>query len=362
MKIAQILDRRRNNLDLFRLIAACMVIYGHSYALAPPPHADQDFVARILPFDYAGSLAVKFFFFLSGLLVSNSLLQNRDVVGFCVSRTMRIIPAFIVVLIFAAFAVGPIFTTSTLESYFSSSAPYSYVWESAMMNIQYKLPGVFEDNTYKSAVNGSLWTIPKEVFGYLALGAVFLLGVFRSKMIATLVCIVILIDPLVGNKLLFTWVSDKETILLAPCFAFGVLLAVWREQLEVNASVAAGLFLLCVLFWNSSFNFYFVYAFVFVSVVWLSSWPLLLRMRPPIDISYGTYLYGFIVQQVLSSLFPNRGMGFHQIVPIVLSCFLGIGSWYLVERRALAFGHRFVRRRGDGQPVANIGIGPLERS
>ena len=40
MKLSELLRKENNNLDIFRLLAACMVIYGHAYAIAPPggPH------------------------------------------------------------------------------------------------------------------------------------------------------------------------------------------------------------------------------------------------------------------------------------------------------------------------------------
>ncbi len=78
MTLHDVLRRENNNLDLFRLIAAYLVIIGHAYALAPQA-GQQDPILRLLGFDYSGSMAVKLFFFLSGLVVVNSLLDKRDV-------------------------------------------------------------------------------------------------------------------------------------------------------------------------------------------------------------------------------------------------------------------------------------------
>lgn len=35
MKLSELLKKENNNLDVFRLLAACMVIYGRAYAIAP---------------------------------------------------------------------------------------------------------------------------------------------------------------------------------------------------------------------------------------------------------------------------------------------------------------------------------------
>ncbi len=75
MTLSQCLTRRNNNFDLLRLIAACAVIVGHAHALVPND-ASPDAVLSLLGFDYSGSLAVKFFFFLSGLVVTNSLIEK----------------------------------------------------------------------------------------------------------------------------------------------------------------------------------------------------------------------------------------------------------------------------------------------
>ena len=58
---ATALARGNNNFDLLRLLAALLVIVGHARALTLVPQNSSDFVMGLLHFDYAGSLAVKFF-------------------------------------------------------------------------------------------------------------------------------------------------------------------------------------------------------------------------------------------------------------------------------------------------------------
>ena len=88
LSVAQALDRRCNNFDLFRLIAALTVIYGHSFALAPSPGFDDSLFK--LTGHHSAAMAVKFFFFLSGLLVTDSLLTRKSVLQFFVARFFRI--------------------------------------------------------------------------------------------------------------------------------------------------------------------------------------------------------------------------------------------------------------------------------
>ena len=95
MKLAQCLERNHNNYDLLRLIFAALVIVGHAYALVSPPPIKGDFVIALVGFDYAGSVAVKFFFFLSGLMVTNSLVNQTQLTKFISARLFRIFPGLI---------------------------------------------------------------------------------------------------------------------------------------------------------------------------------------------------------------------------------------------------------------------------
>src|SRR5262249_47544177 len=47
--------------------------------------------------------------------------------------------------------------------------------------MQFKLPGVFENNTFKGTVNGSLWTIPFEIGCYLMMSLAIIFGLVKSK-------------------------------------------------------------------------------------------------------------------------------------------------------------------------------------
>jgi len=230
MLLNDVLRKENNNLDIFRLIAALMVIYGHAYALLPTPGVD-DPLAAVLVHDYSGSLAVKIFFFFSGLVVTNSLIEKRSFLKFIISRIFRIWPALILVLATSSLMLGPLLTSIPLHTYFANETVYSYIYRGIYLDIQFYLPGVFDSNA-RHVINGSLWTIPCEVFAYLVLAASYITKLLNSRIAASLFFVIVLIDPLIGNKILFTWLSDNhELTLLAPCFAFGSLLAIWKEKM-----------------------------------------------------------------------------------------------------------------------------------
>ena len=114
MTVSEILKRENNNIDLVRLFAALLVAWVHSAALF-----GSEILGPPIPVHMgAGGLGVAIFFFLSGLLVANSLLSRKKPVAFVWARFMRIYPAFFVMLLVAVFVIGPAFTTLSTGEYF----------------------------------------------------------------------------------------------------------------------------------------------------------------------------------------------------------------------------------------------------
>jgi len=58
-----------------------------------------------------------------------------------------------------------------LAAYFGNPDSWSY-FQNIALYIHYQLPGVLETNPYPGVVNGSLWSLPAEIFMYLIVPAV----------------------------------------------------------------------------------------------------------------------------------------------------------------------------------------------
>lgn len=353
MILATLLRRDRNNLDLFRLIAACMVIVAHAYPLSGV--AQGDWVLKLLEHDNAGSLAVKLFFFLSGAVVTTSLLTKGDPLRFILARIFRIWPAMAAAILLCALVLGPLASTLPLLEYSSDPLSYRYVFQNLTLSTTYPLPGVFEQNAYPAVVNGSLWTIPFEVAAYAILLGTFLLGLFRWKLIPLLVFPLFLIDPLLDTPLLFTWLPDNHHVtMLAPCFAFGALLATYRDKIAINVPLIIGAWVLYVLGRSTTVDFYFFYFALFLTVLYLSALPIAVRAKPPVDISFGVYLWAFPVQQLIANHYLDQGIHFNQIAALLICLPLGLLSWKLVEAPGIALGIRLAARLPAGGAQAPL--------
>mgnify|MGYP002776404545 CR=1 FL=1 len=88
----------------------------------------------------------------------------------------HIFPALAVLVMATVFCFGPVLTTLPITDYFASSDTWGYLSTAALL-VRRGLPGVFVDNPYPQAVNGSLWTLPVEFLCYVS---VALIGSFRG--------------------------------------------------------------------------------------------------------------------------------------------------------------------------------------
>src|SRR5262249_52667866 len=168
-------ERRDNNFNLFRMLAATAVLISHAYALSLGSATAEPFVTTL---DISmGGLAVMSFFAISGFFISQSFDRKRSLMDFCVARILRIYPGLLLVLLLTVFVLGPALTTSSITKYFSDPGTFTYVPRNLSLKfLQYDLPGVFQNNPYSSAINGSLWTLFYEVACYGLVAVVGILG------------------------------------------------------------------------------------------------------------------------------------------------------------------------------------------
>jgi len=74
------------------------------------------------------------------------------------------------------------FATLPLAAYLRDGQTWRFLIHNAMLwRIEYDLPGVFADNAYGGAVNGSLWTLPVELRAYLYLTVLGVPGLLRLR-------------------------------------------------------------------------------------------------------------------------------------------------------------------------------------
>ena len=362
--LGQALASGDDNFFLLRFIAATMVIFGHSYVLSGIPGAG-DFVARRLgPNIYTGTVAVDLFFVISGFLVTGSYVKRNNLEVFLRSRLLRILPAYAACLVLSAFVIGAVVTELPLGAYLGDPATRDYVYVNLQfgVNLRWSLPGVFGRNPYPNVVNGSIWTLPAEVRMYAWVAILGFFGVLRRRWLANIVLTVLLVIGLAWPERL-PLVPLADFVPFAGFFAAGAFCFLNRDRIPLRTDLLLGLVVLAA-FARRSAHFLPLLSVVLVyGCFWFAYRPRLGFFTRFGDCSYGLYLWGFPMQQIVISRF---GLSTRPIVlfalslPLALLC--AIASWHLVEQpllglktRSFAPAGRPARQRG-GAPAADCRV------
>lgn len=291
---------RENNFNIIRWIALFMVLYGHQFILlgqAPP---------SICGYPVQG-LGVNILFVLSGYLIYGSYKKSRNLKEYLKKRIIRIFPPLVFVTIMTVFLCY-FFTTADKAIYFKGSI--SYIIYNCLLNPRFGLPGVFEENYYSLIVNGSLWTLPIEFACYFIVPILYILCKKKqSKILLTAAlflggCIVYFSVGLNGAKQFIVWGTDWiGTYRLVAYFLMGMGVAVWEAEKLFNLQIAMVLLvgLACARTELPSILMAFVVCYVVFSFAFAHN-PRFVGFMGKLECSYGMYLWGFTIQQILINI------------------------------------------------------------
>lgn len=340
--------------DILRIVAASMVVVSHAYILPVGPEGPQPDVLVFGDFAFnLGRVGVIIFFVVSGYLICGSWLNDPRPRAFAEKRARRLMPALAVMLALVTFVLGPLVTTD--PDYLTSLGTYEYFVRNLLVfPYDYYLPGVFADNP-SPLVNGVLWTLGVEVLAYTILGIVGYLGWLRRPSHLALVAVGL---ALVGWRLPAETLDDGLFVpvalrveLIAYFFAAATVRAYgWRPN-AVSALVAAGVVAVLVAV-QAPLSIVLVPAgTVVVLYVGTRAWPAARRVTRFGDPSYGAYIYGFVVQQLMVSYLgmAEAPVWVFATVSVVVCLAVGYASWHAVEKRAL---RRSRKRPKDPAAVA----------
>jgi len=332
---------RENNFNLLRIIAAGAVLVSHAYPISSGPETPEP-LDRVLGMTL-GTLAVLTFFSISGYFISQSFHNRRSVVEFAAARALRIYPGLLAVLVLTVFALGPIFTKVDLANYFLDRETLFYIPKNLRLwPLQYELPGVFEDNPYPGAINGSLWTLVYEVACYAMVAVVGMFGLalngrrFIGFVVAYAIWYVAAIPLLQSNYNHLTILRNLH--LLALPFVIGMILFQFRQRAPLRLSMLVLLGAASAISYGSPwFHELFILAWSYgiFYLGFLRYEPLLAYNRLG-DYSYGMYIYGFPVEQVIAAVYRGCTPAVMVTLSMPLTLLLAVLSWHCVEERALA--------------------------
>ena len=332
----------KDNLLLLRMIAASLVIYAHSYALSPVKQG-RDPITSLFGI-YSGNIAVYVFFFISGFLVTGSWQRRQDLRAFLTARLFRVVPAYAACLIGCALLIGPWVSQLDPGQYLRDPLTWSYILGNLTFTekLQFGLPGVFTGQPRES-MNGSLWTLPAEMRAYTLLAVLGALGILSSRW-RTALCIGLAAALVLFWNYRIPLVGVGMAKPLIGYFALGVLTWMFRERLPFNPWLALALVAMAAIAkGGAAYPYLFALALSYLSLIFAYRVKSLGFYNRFGDYSYGIYLWGFPMQQLvvywLGSPTPTRITLLAW--PLALIC--AVLSWRLIEKPSIALGRRFIR-------------------
>lgn len=335
----------RNNFDFLRLLFALFVVITHSYPLSGVKECDL-----LCQYSYGqaqlSNIGLQGFFIISGYLVFQSLQRSKNVIDYYWKRIIRLFPALIVMLLFTVLIIAPMCYDNPSVSYWRNAEMYSYMSRNlSLYFIQYGIKGVFTTVPYNTVINGSLWTLAYEFSLYIALSALFLLrrrNMFIIVLLSFVYALLFIVNSFYADVLGTRGAILRSDYLLSfGCHFFaGALLAATRYDTWVRYHnvlwVASAAITIISLFAPFHFDvLHYISLPLLVVGTGIKCTPVICDISKRIgDLSYGVYIYAFVVQQTLMYFFSFNQLWL-AVVSMPVSLLLAYGSWHLIEKRTL---------------------------
>jgi peptidoglycan/LPS O-acetylase OafA/YrhL len=349
MKLGQVFDPRKNALNVWRLVLASAVILQHSWPLtghtAPGLNSLYD-------------VSVDGFFVLSGFLITASWVRKPRLREYFAARSLRIFPGLWVCLIVVAFVIAPIGVAiqgGSAKNLLMSTAPTEYVLNNAVLNVYHAgIAGTPRGVPWPGVWDGTLWTLIFELFCYIGVavaGVVGLLGRWWAAPVAFVLAVCLAAAVFYPQALVQT--IPQMIARFAVVFLAGVLVHQFRDVIPARWSLVAVLLVFAIASAVLMPNYRLVAAIPLAYGVIVSGALIHTeRFRLRTDLSYGVYIYGWPMEQLLVIC----GLGFlnpfvFAIVALAATLPLAALSWFLIEKRAMSLKPRFTDKRLNLPPV-----------
>ncbi|WP_423184580.1 acyltransferase family protein [Arthrobacter sp. NyZ413] len=303
--LGEALRGRGNSLNALRLVFAACVIVSHAWWLGGYGQEPALFGIKL------GTAGVMGFFAISGYLIAISA-ERSTTLEYVTARALRIYPGLVVSALLVAFVAVPIGALITGGRYSLSEAIVFLEAALALLIGVMNTPPIGTSllgNNDRFDWDGPLWTLTWETLCYILIGVVVFLVRRRSPdgngTDAAILWLFAAATGAVAGKIIAGGFGANRTEFVLPLIALfmaGALLARIRDRIRTGV-------LPCLLAVVAVLGAYFTgfgpalaplpFAYAILSI---GSLPVASRIGSRHDISYGVYIYGWPLQQLLATL------------------------------------------------------------
>jgi peptidoglycan/LPS O-acetylase OafA/YrhL len=342
-----------NSFDVVRLALATMVVLEHSYFLIDNRVERDPLNVLSNGQTNSGALAVAMFFSISGFLVTMSAIRSRSIPDYLLRRLARIAPGFWAASFLGLAIVGPLAATN-LSRFFSDQNWKALIVQALML--RQANPGATLESNPIHLVHGTLWTIKLEFDCYLIIAAIALLLTSRfvpyvyagiAAILGLSIVFATHLPQINYGVLSLLTSSPSDWPGLFPFFFVGSAFYTFRHRVKKSSGLAT----ICAVAISLTFVaggawwallFCGTYLCLFIA---LSTTSAIRIFNARVDLSYGVYLYGWPVQQLVLHYF-GIGIGPWPLFSLSMLLTLPVAylSWHFVENPVL----RLAGSRRDG--------------
>lgn len=337
-------DRKNNIFDYIRVIAAIAVIIAHCYPLFFGIGISDPITQKILRTTTLGGVAVAIFFILSGFMITQSMVNSKNNKQFICKRLIRIFPALIVMLLLTIFVLGPIVYEGNIIDYLKNASVWKYFFNNINLfgNTAYSIEGVFENNPYPSAINGSLWTLKHEFIAYIFLILLSYCGILKNRKIVLGITGLSIITYVLNIK--FTPIFNSlnnigvimemtEFVKLIMFFFIGTTIYLYKDKIKMNFKyfVFACIILSLGICLNAT-KYVMILAVPYI-LMYIGTFKFKKDILSKIgDFSYALYIYAFPIQQLIVFYLKDKiNIWIYMLLSVLLTMIIAIITTVVID-------------------------------
>jgi peptidoglycan/LPS O-acetylase OafA/YrhL len=345
---ARLSDKEDNAFDAIRFLLATLVVFEHSFFLISNRLDSEPIYLLTHGQTNSGALAVYMFFAISGFLVTRSYLLTANLPRYLAKRVARIVPGFLVATFVACVVFAPLVANNASSFFAAQNWPSLIVQALALRQVN--VSDILSGNPVQ-LIHGTLWTIKYEFDCYIGVAILGSLGLLapRRAWLAFGLIMFGLVAARIGWIHLPTFDHGIEALLISspdqwpylfPFFIAGSAFYVYRDYVPKFPLLCVAAILLIVassmgggLYWVLLFGATYLVVYLALS----ASVKMELFGRR-VDLSYGVYLYGWPVGQLVL-YFTGQRIGPYPLffLTMAITLILAYASWRMVENPALRF-------------------------
>jgi peptidoglycan/LPS O-acetylase OafA/YrhL len=329
-------------------VAAVSVMFSHAFLIADGTQKHEWLIRATGNQSILGLCGVFVFFAISGFLVTQSWEHTRSLQRYAAKRALRIYPGLAVCILVLIFGLGPAVTSLPLGQYLGAYGTYDFLVGNLLLHTDHNsLPGVwFTGQAIGNVVDGPLWSLPVEVAMYAMVATLGLMRAIRLPVLAVLLGIGIVCLSYDTTRY-YDFIGSVGWML--GFFVVGMMLYRLRDRrwllrwpialsalIGLAVSVPLGVFL----------QVFPIFGGVLIIYIALHPAVPVVPAARFGDLSYGLYIYGWPVEQIMLYLRPDTGPVALFLLALAITAGVAFLSWHLVEKRALRW-----KPRASAQPA-----------